>query len=856
MSELILDWRAAAQAGATQVGGKGWPLALLAEFGAPVPPGFVIAADANTARRSGEALAPSLVQALSDELQRRGWTELPLVVRSSAAAEDSAGASFAGIYRSLLNVRGIAALVTAVQAVLDSASTPAAQAYRARMGLAERENTMAVVVMPLLPAQASGVAFSIDPSHGRLDQLLIEATWGLGEALVGGHSAGDQYRLQQDRDQNWTLLNQRCGSKAQMSVTNPDGDTRLQKTPSELAGKFVLSPAQALQLGAMVREVASALHYTQPYIDVEWVWDGAAFWIVQARPITALSQHTYPALAKQPRLWSRGNSRDVVPEPFPALDWSISEPIIQRMLIKSAELAGYQPLPGLRRTCLHQGRLYFETSVLQWEAFDAFDLPPKTYNQLMGGHHSEIQVPAKTLAQRLRRAGHGLRFLLKIIRPRVQAATTLNQAHQQARRLLALALPGTLTALTEQFRAQISQMREAEPLMLLQVSGSAFVVLLELMEQRFPGEGSALTAALLSGGEASVTGLQSAELMQLAAIVAREPAALAWLKSPQRKAQDWHVALPADSVFRRAFEAFLARFGHRGTLESYLHRPRWHEDPSYLFDTVLSLIECDATAFTARQQALFGAAQLRIKQLPIWQRPFVQWLVRRARHERNVREGARSALIAYSAVLRRLVLRLAQQLTTEFGFAAELVFHLSAQELLALAEQRLAATAATERAVFRRQQYQSFEQQAVAEVILEAREGVAPEPAQTTSLPPLAANEWRGLVVGAGQASGYAFIAKHPNDTLRMPVGAILVAPATDPSWTPAFIKAAGIIMETGGYLSHGAIVAREFGIPAVVNVVGILGALQCGDFVEVDAQRGIIRRLAQEKLAPLCPEA
>lgn len=565
ISQVMLDWPAAANAGPARAGGKGWQLGLLAGFGLPVPPGFVIEAIAVAERRRGEALPAALVQALADELARRDWTDRPLAVRSSAAAEDSALASFAGIYRSRLNVRGIEALVAAVQDVLDSATQPAALAYRERMGLGGVENAMAVVVMPLLAAVASGVAFTVDPSTGRQDELLIEANWGLGEALVGGHSEGDQYRLQHDyREGNWRVVMQRRGAKTRMCIAGEDGDTQLQDTPHQLATQSVLSPAQAVELGDLVRDVAIALDYTKPFYDVEWVWDGHSFWIVQARPITARSQRTYPALASQPMLWSRGNSRDVVPDPFPAMDWSVSGPLIHRMLAKTGKLAGYPALPGVQRTRLHQGRLYFETSVLQWESFDAFDLPPKSYNQLMGGHHAEIRVPVTTPGQRLTRAWRGTRFLLKLIRPRSRASSTLMRAHQEAQQLLASALPADPNELADQLRAQIARMRSAEDLMLLQVSGSAFLVLLNLMEQYFPDEGSALTAALLSGGEPSVTALQTYELLQLAEVAAVDTVAQAWLESPQRAGQQWRVELPLDSPFRRALEAFLQRFGHRG----------------------------------------------------------------------------------------------------------------------------------------------------------------------------------------------------------------------------------------------------------------------------------------------------
>jgi pyruvate,water dikinase len=849
MSALLLDWAAAADAGSAHAGGKGWRLGVLAGFGVPVPPGFVIAAGAMAERRPGEPLPAALVQALAGELSRRGWSDRPLAVRSSAAAEDSAGASFAGIHRSCLNVCGMDALVIAVREVLDSAHEPAALAYRQRLGLGDPAGAMAVVVMPLLPAVASGVAFTLDPTSGREDQVLIHANWGLGEALVGGQVDADEFRFEpQFPRQGWSLVAQRTGSKLRMTVARSDGGTEVQDTPGDRARRPVLTAAQAMALCERVYEVAVALDYASPHCDVEWVWDGDAFWIVQARPVTARGERRYPALADQPLLWSRGNARDVVPDPFPALDWSLSRPMVNHMLTRSAALAGYPLLPGVRRSALLQGRLYYETSVLQWEAFDGFDVAPKPFNRMLGGHQPEIRVPPTTRVQQLIRGWRGMRFLLRIVGPRLRATSTLQRAHGAARQRLAATLPGDIRELTAQLRARIDEVRDAEPLMLLQVSGSALLVLIDLLERHFPGEGGALASALLSGGEPSVTAAQTTDLMRLAAIAAADPPARAWLQSSERIGNQWQRELLQASPFRQAFADFLQRYGHRGVYESYLHRPRWHEQPDYLLDTIAGLIGCDDQRHRERQRSTRAATQARIRQsLPIALRTLLAWLTRLAQQERNIREAARSALIAHSAVIRRLVVRLGERLfgPQDLPRAVD-VFHLTLDELLAVGEGALAVAAASQRAAWRRRQFATFQQRSAPEVLAELPGGAATGPVQGRFPDAVAGSEqWDGLVVAAGYAEGIAHVAHHPDDTLNMPAGAILVAPATDPSWTPAFVKAAAIVMETGGYLSHGAIVAREFGIPAVVNLPGILAALRSGDRLAVDAHHGRVRRTA-----------
>lgn len=847
MSALLLDWPAAAAAGPSRAGGKGWQLGLLAGLGAPVPAGFVIDAAAQAGRQRGDALSAPLTAALAHALDSRGWNDIPLAVRSSASSEDSARAACAGLYRSCLNVCGHAALVEAVRSVLDSHGEPAALAYRERLGLDAGDSRMAVVVMPLLAAVASGVAFTGDPLCGREDHWIIHANWGLGESLVGGRVDPDEYRLQQHYPgDEVSLFSQRRGSKACMSVPDGDGGTRQRDTPAALAAQAVLSPAQAIALGTLAYDAAAALDYAMPFYDLEWVWDGSAFWIVQARPVTARGRTTYAALQNQPTVWSRANSRDVVPDPLPALDRSVSVPLIDHMLTRSSALAGYASLPGVRRTALHHGRLYFETSILQWEALDAFDVAPKAYNRLLGGHQPQIGVPPATLAQRIKRAGHGLRFLLNCAWPRLRARSTLARAHAAAAQRLAQPLPAEPQALAEQLHAQVIAMRRAEDLQLLQASGSALLVLLDLLEKHFPGEGHALAAALMTGGDPSVTAAMNHALIQLAHCAAADTPALQWLQSPGRAGHPWRECLAPDSAFRHRFETFLQHFGHRAVYESYLHHRRWREDPDYLLDCVLDLIGCETAALEQRQRDSRAAARRRLRQrLPLWQRPLIPLLARLAMAERNLREGARSALTAHSGVVRQLALALGERWSAAGDLrSAQDVFHLTLAELRAFAQKRLAMPHAAARASWRRRQYDAFLLQQAPEIIVESS-GLAP-PATATAAAPGdgGAGEWRGIAVASGRASGLAHVALHPTEALGLQAGAVLVAPATDPSWTPAFLKAGAVVMETGGYLSHGAIVAREFGIPTVVNLPGILGAIRTGDRLEVDANDGVVRRL------------
>ncbi|MNX87566.1 Chondramide synthase cmdD [compost metagenome] len=201
--------------------------------------------------------------------------------------------------------------------------------------------------------------------------------------------------------------------------------------------------------------------------------------------------------------------------------------------------------------------------------------------------------------------------------------------------------------------------------------------------------------------------------------------------------------------------------------------------------------------------------------------------------------------MAYLAVARKSALELGRRTSGPDGLAAaDDIFHLNAAEIFALAEGRMAPAALGRRAAARRTQLQAWAALPDPDVITEyARDGAAaPEPQARTAGD--SQDAWRGTPVAGGRAHGRAFVARTPDEGLAMPAGGILVAASSDPAWTPLFLRAGAVVMEAGGYLSHAAIVAREFGIPAVVNVQGILQGVATGDLLDVDAAQGIVRRM------------
>lgn len=822
----------AAAASPGVVGGKGWQLGQLRRYGLPVPDFFVL--PAAWSGQCGAGVPADLQRLLAAELAVRGWLRTPLAVRSSAVGEDAAAASFAGIYRSCLNVTGVEALAGAVAEVWASLDTPTAAAYRQRLGIAG-EPAMAVVVMPLLAAEASGIAFTCDPLSGRDDRIVVHAHWGLGEALVGGEAAGDEYVLAEDATDVWRLVACRPGSKASMSLAAPGGGTQRQPVPAERAAARVLDEAQAESLAALLRDAALAFDFVEPFYDFEWVWDGGQFWLTQARPVTRRPHYTYPALAGQPALWTRGNTCEVMPEPMQAMDWNFSRRGCNDLLEQGWKLAGYALLPGVQRAGLFDGRLYLEASIMQWEAWDAIGLPPERINALMGGHQPVIATAPPTWRERVARLGNTLRYLRRAPAMGRRGDAEVERALAIARELRDASLPENSADIAALLFRLLRPAREFVGMFFLQGSGGGSLsLLLDTLERAFPGESAAIGSALLAGGEPSVTAQQGYALLELAR--------LAEAVAPGRPPLD-------DPGFARAFAAFLDRYGHRGHYETYLRSPRWHEQPEPLLEQLPALAGVDAAAMRARQQAAAAAAWARIRrELPFWYRPLLRAQVKAANRDSNRREAARSAIIALLSASRRLWLLIGERLAGDGALdRPDDIFHLMPGEIerhvlgcLPLAGLR--ARVAERMALFVR--WQATEPR---EWLALAPAGQAVPVAQATGARPAKAGDGRvfsGVATGTGVARGKIRRLRHPSEGLALQPGEILVAPSTDPGWTPLFLKAGGLVVETGGYLSHGAIVAREFGLPAVVNLPGILAMFEDGDEVEVNGWYGTVSRL------------
>ena len=378
--------------------------------------------------------------------------------------------------------------------------------------------------------------------------------------------------------------------------------------------------------------------------------------------------------------------------------------------------------------------------------------------------------------------------------------------------------------------------------------GGWMMLMQDLLEKTTGDRAQSLVTRLLASSGDVASAEQSYRLGELAPLAAGEPAALESLDSADPFA--WR-ALPENSSFRAAMQEYLDDFGHRAVFEMEIASTRWCEDPSYLLDQIrfhvdhLDRADQRAHAANVRQQA-----EQELREVPWYVRPVIRWMLARTRLGAGLRENAKSGSAASVALVRHVCLEIGRRFQADGKLdSAEDVFHLGIAEVEAYLEGVWNGDGARLLVEDRKAKMAEDAGVTLPGVIMDETEnvGVPATPSTATADRTGEDNTWPGVAAAPGQATGPACVLHSPHDGGCMQQGDVLVAPSTDPGWTPLFLRASAVVMETGGYLSHGAIVAREFGLPAVVNVESALINIRNGDELLVNGDEGTVKKLSKE---------
>ena len=828
------------------VGGKGLNLGKLTRAEFQVPQGFCVTTDAyrfsvqHLSEQNASAIkALVLSQELIAEIRtaREKLQTATVAVRSSATAEDLAEASFAGQQDTFLNVEPDE-LLDALKACWASLWSERAIAYRQTQGISDEALAMAVVVQEMCEADVSGVLFTVSPF--RADVAIVESNWGLGESVVSGAITPDSFHISRETGE---VLERNIATKREMVTAGGVGEVLSEKqdVPS-------LTDAQLTVLTQLGMQVEA--FYGQP-MDIEWALADAQFVLLQARHITTSSESTYPTSGTDKKsveklrqeeiqkldaqtethgtIWCHHNIAEVLPAPLP-MTWAIIKEFMSGAggLGKAYRGLGFYPskrvdVEGILN--LICGRIYVNLNREAELHFDGFPFA-HDFNALKQHPQQAMYAQVQTDITRSP-ASFWLKLPLHVIRMS-RAEMRLRRVRSDFDRLL-----------TEEgfptFQKEVEAERERSD---ADLSDAELVAKFQTWRAKTLDDFApkVLTATLLAGF--SLQRLEAALQKHLDETAAKTLASqlisgISGNLTVETNEKLWQVA-GGDL----ALTDFLKDYGHRTVDEFELAQPRWREDTTYLEQIIASFqgeasetdTQQEHAAHFARQVEQREAAEAELSTL-FRDKANLQKQVESEldfiRRYMPFRETAKFYLMLGYEQIRRALLELDNRYELDGG-----IFYLVPDEL----ERLISGNDFTDIIVTRRTERALMLQVEMPDVIFsDALEQIG-APVSTD-----AAETYTGVGVSAGVAIGKARVLLAPSDVNPSDRDYILVCPSTDPAWTPLFLHAAGLVMERGGILSHGAVVAREYGVPAVVNVPNATQHIVDGQELQVDGNKGIV---------------
>jgi pyruvate,water dikinase len=809
------------------VGGKACNLGRLLRAGLPVPPGFCVS---SAAQKRLQGYSPhedsSFRDAVISAYRKLGST--PVAVRSSAGGEDGQLHSFAGQHLTVLGVSDEAALLDAIARCWASLTSERAAAYRQQQGANQQPVGMAVIVQRLIDAEVAGVLFTRDPVAPDARRMLVEASWGLGESVVSGRMTPDRFTLDHE---SGTVLRQQIQTKADQLTR--DG---WQGVSPEKQDRPCLNDTQLGELARLGRQVEEL--YGSPQ-DIEWAWADGRFWLLQARPITTDGASERERVRREEiatlqaraepggTVWSRYNLAEILPAPTP-MTWAI----VRRFLSGRGGLGlMYRDLGSIPDPALDEEGIF---DLVCGRPYCNLRREPR-----LQFHGLPFEHPFATLKADPRQALYprpvfnpsrvGWRFWLRLPAILVRTARAAARASELSRNFprsfLEEVAPAFERAVQTEAQRDLSRLSTEELVQRLE----EWIRRTLIDFARDSLKPTALAALSLGRLEQALGGSLGPERTRSALNELGQGA------TPQPEA-DLAAAIRGLAAGRMQQSLFLERFGQRGPQEMELAQPRWSEDPAALSRLLQQLEQTpradrkNAPDATTDQRWTRIAAEARLKPR---QRTALWTEVQNLRLYLGLRETAKHYLMMGYSLLRATLVELDRRHGLNGG-----IFFLTPDELPQLADGRdWLATIASRR----RRRALALGLEVPAVLFSDDLEAIGrPVVSSAKAL-------FQGVPVSSGVATGSALLLTEPRTDQLPTEPFILVCPSTDPAWVPLFVRAAGLVMETGGMLSHGAIVAREFGLAAVAGVPGILEQVRTGQPLRVDGEAGTVAILSTE---------
>ncbi len=865
MGCYVLGFQEIDQTQVTVVGGKGAHLGELSRIeGIRVPPGFCVTTDAF---QRIMAEAPSLddrldrlsrlkpddreaIRALSTEIRRtlegiaipddlaaaitrplaRLGEQSAYAVRSSATAEDLPAASFAGQQDTYLNVVGPAAILQHVSRCWASLFTERAVTYRLRNGFDQRKVRMAVVVQQMVFPRASGILFTADPITGNRKVASVEASFGLGEALVSGVVNPDVYKVRDGE-----VVARTVGTKQRAIHASPTGGTREQAIEPERQQQPALTDAQVVRLVQLGRRIEA--HFGRPQ-DIEWCLVDDGFQIVQSRPITTLfpipaaddgENHVYLSVGHQ----------QMMTDPIRPLGLSFWQMTTPRPMAEAGGRLFVDVTQGLASPASRAGLLAMlgKSDPLIRDALqtilDRGDFVPSLPDQALSeappaSAPAPIEPDPAIVAELIGRSQASIAALKRDIRTK------------------------SGSALLDFILADIQELRR------ILFDPQSHRVFMSAMEatwwlndhlQEWLGEKN-VADTLTQSVPHNVTSEMGLALLDVADVIRPHPEVVAFLEHVEDEGfLDELPTLAGGREARDAIRAYLDTYGMRCVGEIDITRPRWSERPTTLVPIILGHIKnfepgAGSRRFEqGRQEAWKKEQELleRLRALPDGERKAAETkrMIDLVRTFIGYREYPKYGMVSRYFVYKQALLEEAERLVQAHVLREqEDIFYLTFQEL----QDVVRTNHVNEQLIRQRKEAFTSYQALTPPRVLTSEGEVIAGAYRRDDLP---ASALVGLPVSAGTIEGRARVVLDMAEA-DLEVGDILVTAYTDPSWTPLFVAITGLVTEVGGLMTHGAVIAREYGLPAVVGVEHATRLIRDGQRIRVHGTDGYVEILPE----------
>ena len=842
-----------------QVGGKGRSLAKLAVSGLAVPPGFIlttisyrdfittndlqqnmmsIVAAAGRDTVSAEAASENIQSLLAaftipQEISssiRQAYTDLgedlAVAVRSSATAEDLPELSFAGQHDTYLNVRGQDALLEAVQGCWASLWSARAIAYRQQMGFDQQAIAMAVIIQVMVQADVSGIMFTANPATGDRSEIVVNASFGLGELIVAGQVTPDTFVLDKASSEVKEAV---PGSKEEMAVSDADQGTTIQAVPGAKRAELSLDAALLADLASLSLKVEQ-LFAGVPQ-DIEWaVVDGQCY-LLQARPITGLPTAPLVDVRWDPPYKGGKLIRRQVVENMP----DPLSPLFEELYLQV----------GLEHS--------LDKLMANWDApFELAEMVVRPIFVTVNGYaycRADYRFPGRRIFKIIRWYFRAVPAMLRDVIPqwRDDGLPTYQATILQWKTV------DTASATDAQLFAGVRALTVADADYWFSVS------MIMGMAKITDGALHAFLSVLVKGQLISgmfLRGFPSKTLeaqVELEAIAERIQAVAALQDLvTTTSAADLLAALkrnPAGLAVAETIQQYLENYGHQIYTLDFVQETQI-EDPLPVLLGLKALVENSGS--TPQQAKMLMERESLAEKTSASIGPLRRWLFRKllswAQNYGPYREEALFYVGAAWPTLRKLVLEMGRRLVAVGTLRTpDDIFYLNSEEILEACSSRLQGIAIDDlgrKATQRRELREARKKLHPPPMVPEGRFKIGPFDLsfiETQKRNKDDSNTLKGFAVSPGKVTGTATVIMSPADFESMKPGTILVCPTTTPAWTPLFSQALGLVTDIGGILAHGSIVAREYGIPAVMGTGNITQRIVTGQRIAVDGEAGTV---------------